>query len=122
MAMKCSKCGFANNPDGANYCGDCGTALDQDWIVYDSSKYTKYSRHGIWGIMALLGALGCLAYVVINWFYPNLMGEYVLQFSSSWWNKIGDILLTISVLSGSIFLFRISYEILWNRKKIHNYK
>ena len=117
MTKKCSECGFMSNPDDSHYCGNCGTPLDQDWIVYDSSKYTKYPRHVVWGIISLLGAFVCLAYVVVNWFYPNLMGEYALQFSSLWWNKIGEVALTIGLLSGSIFLFKISYEIFVNKEK-----
>lgn len=49
MAKKCSKCGFVNNPDGAHYCGKCGSnisAYGHVWKVYDSSDYSTYYKYG----------------------------------------------------------------------------
>lgn len=47
MAKTCPKCSFKNNPDDANYCGNCGANIasqGHSWKLYNSTKHNLYEK------------------------------------------------------------------------------
>lgn len=80
MAKKCSKCGFANNPDDAHYCGKCGANIASNnhvWKVYDSTQFRTYNSNG---------------YSIVPDARLSELRSYENKVENSFWNRTKEIL------------------------------
>lgn len=116
----CKKCGFEHNPEDAHCCGNCGnnmSANKQKWMVYNTKEYVIISKRRLEGIGMLIFGLLVIAWMVIDWFFPEITGHPVpyKQDNSSLWEYIVKTLVLVpcgvySLYQGYVELSRSNYN------------